>query len=58
MIYNILNDFKQRKTSPSLFYCIALFIFNWAGVALLMLFLGLMTLDACIVILRLVKVLS
>ena len=58
MIYDRLNDLKNHKTSPSIFYCIALFIFNWAGVALLMLFLGLMTLDACIVILRLVKVLS
>ena len=51
-------DFKPRKTTNNLFCCIALFIFNWAGVALLMLFLGLMTLDGCIVILRLVKVLS
>lgn len=51
-------DFKQRKTRPSLFYCVALFIFNWAGVALLMLFLGLMLLDGCILILRLIKVLS
>ena len=52
----MMIDFKKRKTS--LFYCIALFIFNWAGVALLMLFLGLMLLDACILILRLIKVLS
>ena len=54
----MMMDFKARKTTNSLFYCIALFIFNWAGFALLMLFLGLMTLDGCIVILRLAKVLS
>ena len=54
----MMIDFKNRKTSPSLFYCIALLIFNWTGVALLMLFLGLMTLDGCILILRLIKVLS
>ena len=58
MIYNILNDFKQRKTSPSLFYCIALFIFNWAGFALLMLFLGLMILDGAMLVARLIKVVS
>lgn len=54
----MMMDFKKRKTSQSIFYCIALFVFNWAEVALLMLFLGLMLLDACIVILRLIKVLS
>jgi len=51
-------DFKPRKKSPSLFYCIALFIFNWAGFSLLMLFLGLMVLDAAILAARLIKVIS
>lgn len=50
-------DFKPRKTTNNLFCCIALFIFNWAGVALLMLFLGLMILDGVILAVRLIKVL-
>ena len=51
-----MMDFKRRKTSPSLFYCIALFVFNWAGFALLMLFLGVMVLDGAILATRLIKV--
>ena len=54
----MMMDFKPRKTSPSLFYCIALFVFNWAGFALLMLFLGLMVLDGAILAARLIKVIS
>ena len=54
----MMMDFKARKANPSIFYCIALFVFNWVGFALLILFLGLMTLDGCILILRLIKVLS
>jgi hypothetical protein len=52
----MMMDFKPRKTSPSLFYCIALFVFNWAGFALLMLFLGVMVLDGAILATRLIKV--
>jgi hypothetical protein len=48
------QDLKRHKTSPSIFYRVALFMANWAGFALLMLFLGLMILDGAI----LVKVLS
>ena len=50
------QDLKRHETSPSLFYCVALFIFNWAGFALLMLFLGLIVLDGAILAARLIKV--
>lgn len=52
------QDLKRHETSPSLFYRIALFVFNWAGFSLLMLFLGLMVLDGAILAARLIKVLS
>jgi len=52
------QDLKRHETSPSFFYCIALFVFNLAGFALLMLFPGLMVLDGAILAARLVRVIS